>query len=49
MLWHRVNQLNDKHNEKEDFDLMFVHLLFESNMYPPSSTFLSILHLYKID
>ena len=39
MLWHRVNQLNDKHNEKEDFDLMFVHLLFESNMYPPSSTF----------
>ena len=39
MLWHKVGQINNEHKENEDFDLMFVHLLFESNMYPPASNF----------
>ena len=39
MLWHKVDKINEEHDEKKDFDLMFVHLLFESNIYPPTSQF----------
>ena len=39
MLWHKVDQITTEHKKKEDFDFMFCHLLFEPNIYPPSSSF----------